>query len=227
MRRIGVFAFAWVIVHAATAVAMERIITFTPAPGEHQTVQTVRGHPATSSTLATSGVTLILTTEKIDGYAGPVFLLGAKSIAPSPTRIEAKQVSATSDAGPVDMLTFEELEAVARAQSSGMRQSGMGRAAMARLPGSPYVREDYNRTMADRRVSGAQAEMADAEELRREAGWAAETMGFKPLQLEPGQTVFGPVSFGRIPDKATRLDIAVEVNGETHHFVYGVAHTTR
>lgn len=222
MKRLVLIAWASTFVISGTAAAREPVVVLTPQPAANQTLEAFRGYPALSSTASLSGVVLILTTEKFVSSIGPVFLLGVKNVASSEIGIDAPQISATSDAGAVVVLTAEEMKRIARLQHSIMQENAASQAAVARSPGNPSVREDYNRSYADRRMAAAQEQMADAEQLRRGALETAEETGFKPFKVPVGQTVFAPVRFFRIPDKATKVDIRFEVNGETHRFAYAV-----
>jgi hypothetical protein len=226
MKRIAIIT-AWIsaLAVAGPAVARESVITLTPAPAEGQTLELFRGHPTLSSTAATSGVVLVLTTAKFRTSIGPVFLIGVKNVAPDEVGVAAEQISATSDAGAVEMLTAEAMKEIALRESSAMRENAAREVATGRLPGSRALREEYNRSLADRRIAAAQHQMGQAEKVQRGGLQTAEATGFTPFKVASGQTSFAPVRFFRIPDRATKVDIRVEVNGETHSFAYAVTRT--
>jgi hypothetical protein len=198
-------------------------IILSPAPG--QTVETYQGKPTLKSDGRVGAAVLILTTQQIDAGGGPVFIAGVKNAGPSPIVFDTKNVTITTDAGTAKILTLEALQQAARREDSLTQQHGGDQIALARLPGSNYLTLDYSRRLADQRVRAEEAKMSESADRLPKALAAAEAIGFKPLNLEPGQTLFTPMALSPIPKSATRIQIVITLNDEPHSFAYTLART--
>ena len=218
------------------AVAASPSVLITPAPVAGQKLGVVGGRPALISAIAGNEVLLVLKKEVVPARDIPVLQLAIYNGGTQPLAITSADVVATTDAGPVHVLSQGELEAqartdLARALSKPGALPATGHEAFTRqtqatmsVASRPNTytavgRNNHDQLMNSGADSIAANRAAYAYEIAQRMAAAAT---FKPLQADPGASVATPVSLSVLPKKATRLTLTVTIAGQPHAFAYAL-----
>jgi len=221
--------------------------------GPDQTLAYVEGKPVIQSEkMAHSGAALLIQSERFDPKQYPALGLRVTNLTDLPVNFGPESVVATTDAGPVEILTEGDIEAMARdavaranRAATWMRIGAALSAAGASMPrtttfsgsafnsygGSSFYSGAIS-TPSNGAESGAilangaaQAEAAQAKGQAEAAqlSAAAEERGFRPATIAPHGEATTALTLGHLPKKATLLKVAVTLNGETHVFEFAVS----
>jgi hypothetical protein len=246
MQRLIIGTILALVAGAATA----KDLKITPTPGDGQSLAYVQGHAALISQKPRGIVALVLDADRIPEKSQVRLVLGVENKSGSAVNFTTANISPSTDAGPTKVLSASDLQAEVRAAVKkqlfwakvGAVGAAMSAASATDEPGTfdstttyfgrsastsgtytAPVSGEAERARAERNgaIFAARAQEARDSQPGREA--AAAEDGFKPVTLAAGAHRLGPMPLSRLPAKATKLSIVVELNGETHVFTFGVA----
>lgn len=233
---------------AISSSAQAASVRVTPQAGPAQTIRYVDGRATLLSPGQASAAVLVLRTDLIDTKDSVGFVLGVRNLGSNAFNLTPAEVAVTTDKGSVAVLTAGDLQALARqrvkkevnaarwrgvasALSAGGSSSGSFDATTTRFGNTtttsgtytPPENDAYRQYLAQQGVARARADMDRARAGLPEAYAEAEAAAFKPATVEPGADVYTPMPLATLPSKATRLDITLTVNGDTHRFHFTLA----
>jgi hypothetical protein len=224
-----------------------------PKPGASQELTYRDGRSGVLSTQPHSSVILVLIQDKFALDDMPIFYLGVGNEGAAATNLTASNITATTDAGPVRVLTVGDLMLIEREEVNKKITSARWRAFGAALgsvgaamgsstgtfeaTGSTFgetttVQGTYTPPRDNSAaVRAYQNDITRAlDDGERAAGTLparysrAEKYGFRPATIEAGKMAFSALPLDPLPKKATKLTVSVSVNGETHAFEYGLTY---
>lgn len=230
------------------AIAKDWKLALVAGPGQEVTFED--GRPfVRSDRPPSSGVALVVATERFAETQSPTLVLLVKNYADRPVNFTLANVSVSVDGEPqVSVLTVDDIEAKARAVEKKAKQAAMWQAIAVGLQAgaagmpqtSTYSSNTYSRygtsssygtittpgnSFASSAIlaNGQQQIQATQDNGRRAAAEilaSADDRGFRPATIAPNDSMSSPLTLTRLPKKATSLKIDVSLNGETHSFAF-------
>lgn len=255
MRTLPALAFACVLACSpAAARAAAGAFAVEPKPGASQELSYRDGRSGVFSTQPRSAVILVLIQDRFAVDDMPVFYIGVENGGPSATNLTASNITATTDAGAVRVLTVGDLMLIEREEVNKRITSARWRAfgaalgaAGASMGGNTGTFEATGSTFGDTTTvqgtytpprDNSAAVRAYQNDIARAQGDAerasgslparyayAEKYGFRPATIEAGKQAFSALPLDPLPKKATKLTVSVSINGETHVFEYGLTYS--
>jgi hypothetical protein len=223
-------------------------------PGAAQSLTYRDGRGAVLSTQSQGSVILLLLQDRFSVDDLPIFYLGVQNTGATATNLTASNIQATTDAGPVRILTIGDLMLIEREEVNKKITSARWRAfgaalgaAGASMGGNTGTFEATESTFGGATTvqgtytpprDNSAAVRAYQNDITRANGDAeraagslparyayAEKYGFRPATIEAGKQSFSALPLDPLPRKATKLTVSVSLNGETHVFEYGLTYS--